>query len=612
MVSISSQNHFTLLTLTLICININHGLSEDFTSRGPKFLSFLTKIKDSFLPSFTQKLPEPQLFVDLRKINNRNDIQNKETSGNQNSDDHNQWKILLPTRVPPIYEAYSKVSNDNEEMKMYMSSLREKIKTMYKEDQNDKEKEKKRHVKKHNFGAKVKLNQNLDRKENLPEDLLKKIIKNDKNKEHILANKRTEVANRENIFKKRRVDVMDVLKKENNIFHKALKHQNKRMDLDNIPSEESRLNKRIIELDDVTKSAAKFETRRIDLDDKKYVYTHATPSDLERIPQESNEKILIVKPLNKILAKSDDIIFKQMNFWRDQFESRRLIDFLTPNKLLQEPNTENELLDIKKSRPFQKSVDYDLANSNQWHRKSAENIITEELRTIQNTLMADDWTPLNEVPKILGDTPNIYQLNSNEMNDILMPTENKNVNKRKRIYPNKYIGTTPETIKMTAAPDTTENITSVRVEVENSLIKPDIRQTKLDNFDRFFMKNKNSHGDKENSAIKTYDFNVMSELIGYNPQERSISISNEDTGVKAKSHFENRKVLRNPQDEKDKSDNEDVKDDIVPLYLHIPKSKECPNFCISINVEISRTGRQIQSKCRKSLICKVTKKKRNA
>merc|ERR1711862_364111 len=130
---------------------------------------------------------------------------------------------------------------------MYMSSLREKIKTMYKEDQNDKEKEKKRHVKKHNFGAKVKLNQNLDRKENLPEDLLKKIIKNDKNKEHILANKRTEVANRENIFKKRRVDVMDVLKKENNIFHKALKHQNKRMDLDNIPSEESRLNKRIIE-----------------------------------------------------------------------------------------------------------------------------------------------------------------------------------------------------------------------------------------------------------------------------------------------------------------------------------------------------------------------------
>ena len=94
-----------------------------------------------------------------------------------------------------------------------------------------------------------------------------------------------------------------------------------------------------------------------------------------------------MKPLNKILAKSDDIIFKQMNFWRDQFESRRLIDFLTPNKLLQEPNTKNELLDIKKSRLFQKSVDYDLANSNQWHRKSAENIITEELRTIQNTLM---------------------------------------------------------------------------------------------------------------------------------------------------------------------------------------------------------------------------------
>ena len=64
---------------------------------------------------------------------------------------------------------------------------------------------------------------------------------------------------------------------------------------------------------------------------------------------------------------------------------------------------------------------------------------------------ADDWTPLNEVPKILGDTPNIYQLNSNEMNDILMPTENKNVNKRKRIYPNKYIGTTPGIVKRSFA-----------------------------------------------------------------------------------------------------------------------------------------------------------------
>ena len=45
---------------------------------------------------------------------------------------------------------------------------------------------------------------------------------------------------------------------------------------------------------------------------------------------------------------------------------------------------------------------------------------------------------MKEVPKILADTPNIYQLNSNEMNDILKPTENK-INQRKRMYSDKYI-----------------------------------------------------------------------------------------------------------------------------------------------------------------------------
>merc|ERR1711879_744808 len=54
-----------------------------------------------------------------------------------------------------------------------------------------------------------------------------------------------------------------------------------------------------------------------------------------------------------------------------------------------------------------------------------------ELREIQKTLMAEDWTPLREVPKILSDTPNIYQLRTNEMRDILTPVENR-INVRQR------------------------------------------------------------------------------------------------------------------------------------------------------------------------------------
>ena len=48
----------------------------------------------------------------------------------------------------------------------------------------------------------------------------------------------------------------------------------------------------------------------------------------------------------------------------------------------------------------------------------------------------------------------------------------------------------------------------------------------------------------------------------------------------------------------------DLEDDIVPLYLHVPKSRTgCPKFCITINVEVTRAGRQIRQECRKSFIC---------
>ena len=42
-------------------------------------------------------------------------------------------------------------------------------------------------------------------------------------------------------------------------------------------------------------------------------------------------------------------------------------------------------------------------------------------------MQAEDWTPLREVPKIMSssDTPNIYQLRTNEMQDIMTPVENK-------------------------------------------------------------------------------------------------------------------------------------------------------------------------------------------
>ena len=55
------------------------------------------------------------------------------------------------------------------------------------------------------------------------------------------------------------------------------------------------------------------------------------------------------------------------------------------------------------------------------------------IHVITYDLQAEDWTPLKEVPKIMSssDTPNIYQLRTNEMQDIMTPVENK-INVRSR------------------------------------------------------------------------------------------------------------------------------------------------------------------------------------
>ena len=81
---------------------------------------------------------------------------------------------------------------------------------------------------------------------------------------------------------------------------------------------------------------------------------------------------------------------------------------------------------------------------------------------------------------------------------------------------------------------------------------------------------------------KAYDYNVLSRNIGLQ-EEPSEEAEEEEAEMR--------------------SSGEEV-EDIVPLYLHIPRSAGCPKFCISLKVEITRAGRQIKQQCRKSFICK--------
>ena len=81
---------------------------------------------------------------------------------------------------------------------------------------------------------------------------------------------------------------------------------------------------------------------------------------------------------------------------------------------------------------------------------------------------------------------------------------------------------------------------------------------------------------------KAYDYNVLSRNIGLQ-EEPSLEAEEEEAELRS---------------------SEEAEEDIVPLYLHIPRSAGCPKFCISLKVEITRAGRQIKQQCRKSFICK--------
>ena len=99
---------------------------------------------------------------------------------------------------------------------------------------------------------------------------------------------------------------------------------------------------------------------------------------------------------------------------------------------------------------------------------------------------------------------------------------------------------------------------------------------------------------------KPYDFNVESRDI---PIEKDLmltepEVSRDRSLLASLEHISDLRVAS------EDAEYEDTEDDIVPLYLHVPKSKTgCPKFCITINVEVTRAGRQIRQGCRKSFIC---------
>ena len=102
--------------------------------REPKFLSSITKLMDSLLPTIKESLPEPQFFVELRKKLNENKKRKSVVSSSVNefvNEKPKVKKVLLPTRIPPVYTEKKKAIKVDKK-KEYMDSLKTKIKSMYK------------------------------------------------------------------------------------------------------------------------------------------------------------------------------------------------------------------------------------------------------------------------------------------------------------------------------------------------------------------------------------------------------------------------------------------------------------------------------------------------
>ena len=209
----------------------------------------------------------------------------------------------------------------------------------------------------------------------------------------------------------------------------------------------------------------------------------------------------------------------------------------------------------------------------------------------------------------MSETPNIYKLSNSDMKDILKSVKRDDLFKQRRLRPYVDIKKTPapapDVANFTAAPDYSEVITESKV--EDSLKKPDTQE-------RFFMKSKPVK--QQSSFKKAYDYKVTSEKMPGEPDSPLARIlperkeEEEEEEIMITSDTQQSQSSNDKIDASDKSiESSSGQDDIIPLFLHIPKSTTCPKFCITVNVQITRTGRQIKNECRKSFICRTYQNK---
>lgn len=289
------------------------------------------------MPSFQTQLPEPQLFVELRRVKVLEDPPEDEISDHRrnfqdlhynNNNKINNDKVEVKKPAVPVVSDLPKFS------KAYKKNLRNKIKTLYKPKKQEGAK-----IITLPYGQKFADHSNYTRKR-LHKKISKKRLK------------------------------LDVEKKDEG-FNPVLSREDPIADF--------------------------YETEDNDYEERKE--TEVIEDYNDQVAQESIEDNSFFKPLSKVLAKKDDVIFKQMNFWRNQIESKRLKSFSLPGQKSEDQgkkdikkileNTLIKPITNNRRRIFIKAKNAEDDNSDEvaWEPRNIEKVITDELKEIQSTLM---------------------------------------------------------------------------------------------------------------------------------------------------------------------------------------------------------------------------------
>ena len=122
----------------------------------------------------------------------------------------------------------------------------------------------------------------------------------------------------------------------------------------------------------------------------------------------------------------------------------------------------------------------------------------------------------------------------------------------------------------------------------------------------------NENGNKDIAEERTIDIEIPEETdynLDYSgdsvkevaTEQEIMNYSDEDIKDKAKEISDNIRVVFDPPSSPALSH--------IPIFLELP-TEECPKFCIQVNVKITRMGKQVGTRCKSSIICKKSRRRR--